>query len=147
MSKRRPQYQRWYNINQRCHNTNDRAYHNYGGRGISNYWRYDRAGFAAYIDEHLGVCPPGHSLDRIDTNGNYEPGNLRWATYSTQITNRRPYKRSERNMIGGESGYKWVYPINSGYRGIYKTNYTSVYPNPADAYLQVLALRSFLLIQ
>ena len=47
--------------------------------------------FYRYLDDVLGPCPPGHSINRIDNNSNYEPGNLRWATRSQQSANRNPY--------------------------------------------------------
>ena len=48
--------------------------------------------FAAFL-AHMGECPEGYTLDRIDTNGNYEPGNCRWATQKTQNRNKRSNKR------------------------------------------------------
>lgn len=52
-------------------------------------WRFDFAAF--YAD--MGDWPEGHSLDRIDPEGNYEPSNCRWATFKTQTANRRPYQQ------------------------------------------------------
>lgn len=51
---------------------------------------HDSGAFLAWIDENLGPCPDGHSLDRIDTEGDYAPGNVRWADRTTQNRNRRP---------------------------------------------------------
>jgi hypothetical protein len=85
--------QRWADINTRCYNPNCPQYHDWGGRGITNYWRHDFKGFNTYLQEHLGDCPPGYSIDRIDNDGNYEPGNLRWASKSEQGKNRRRWKR------------------------------------------------------
>jgi|SRR5690606_10027234 len=86
-----PIYRIWHLINNRCYNQNVKAYKNYGGRGIINYWKNDPAGFVKYILEELGPKPKPHnkySLDRINNNGNYEPGNLRWATWKQQASNK-----------------------------------------------------------
>lgn len=72
----------------RCINGNK----NYGGRGIE--FRFDSVYEAAmWVINNLGVRPsPAHSIDRIDNNGHYEAGNLRWATVSEQNLNKRAYK-------------------------------------------------------
>lgn len=77
----------WNMMIQRCHNPRNQAFHNYGGRGISvcQDWRDS---FEAFYS-HVGPRPKGHSIDRIDNDGNYEPGNVRWATRSQQSQNRR----------------------------------------------------------
>jgi len=82
-------YNRWCAIKHRCFNTNSWAYQYYGARGITlaPEWVDNFAAFYSYI----GYPPsPEHSLDRIDNDGNYEPGNLRWATKKEQAQNRRP---------------------------------------------------------
>ena len=53
-------------------------------------WYHDRGTFLAYILNHLGDRPEGFSIDRIDNNKGYVPGNLRWANAKTQLSNRRP---------------------------------------------------------
>jgi hypothetical protein len=64
----------------RCHNPNDGAYYNYGGRGIRVYepWRSDRAAYLAHLVTLDGWDRPELELDRIDVNRGYEPGNLRF---------------------------------------------------------------------
>jgi hypothetical protein len=79
-------YRSWDAMLQRCNNPKNTRYKYYGGRGISvcERWRL----FINFLAD-MGERPPGTTLDRIDPNGNYEPGNCRWATQSQQIKNRR----------------------------------------------------------
>ena len=81
----------WHDIKKRCLNPNIKTYKYYGGRGIKMYseWINDYMAFYNYVSTlpHFGV--PGLSIDRINNDGNYEPGNLRWATAKEQMNNRR----------------------------------------------------------
>lgn len=85
---RTPTYRAWKGARERCNNPNHADYRNYGGRGIEMR-------FASVLEliADIGEKPdaPGLSLDRIDTNGHYEPGNVRWATAKQQANNRRRY--------------------------------------------------------
>ena len=78
-------------MKQRCYNLNNKRYKNYGGRGIRvcEEWKDDFLAFYNYVSqlEHFGE--KGYSLDRINNDGNYEPGNVRWATASEQNRNHR----------------------------------------------------------
>ncbi|MBA4220176.1 MAG: hypothetical protein C0458_05540 [Methylobacterium sp.] len=81
----------------RCSNPNDTDYADYGGRGIAVCSRWDD--FAAFYAD-MGNRPDGHTIDRIENGGNYEPSNCRWAEAKTQANN----KRSNRIItIGGDS--------------------------------------------
>ena len=75
----------------RCTNPAHKQYKDYGGRGISVHagWM-GAAGFPAFLS-HIGPRPSkAHTLDRIDNDKGYEPGNVRWATRAEQSANRRP---------------------------------------------------------
>ena len=83
-------YRLWLSIKTRCYNSNGVRWEHYGGRGIIMYetWIDDFEKFEDWIIENLGDRPEGYSLDRIENDGNYEPGNLRWADFYTQNNNR-----------------------------------------------------------
>jgi len=82
------EYEAWCNMRRRCSDANGKDWPLYGGRGISVCARWDSSFEAFYAD--VGDRPGrGYSIDRIDVNGNYEPGNVRWATASEQRRNRR----------------------------------------------------------
>jgi hypothetical protein len=89
-----PLYGTWHAMIFRCHRSQDPGYENYGGRGIQVYepW-HDARTFVEWIGANLGPRPDGMTLDRIDNDGNYEPGNVRWADWSTQVRNQRPRSR------------------------------------------------------
>ena len=81
-----------------------KAYPNYGGRGITLAleWVHDVESFCSYIKSLPGSDDVTLSLDRVDNNGNYERGNLRWATKQTQSLNKRV-------CLQNKTGYTGVY--------------------------------------
>lgn len=87
-----PTQQSWRSMITRCTNPNTPYWRYYGGLGTSvcERWRGD-AGFANFVQD-MGERPAGMTLDRIDSDGNYEPGNCRWATHTQQMRNQRRYR-------------------------------------------------------
>lgn len=88
-ANRDPEYVLWQGMKARCLNPRNKAYRYYGGRGITvcASWLAD---YTAFLRD-VGMRPdPSMSLDRIDNGGNYEPGNVRWATRAEQVANKRP---------------------------------------------------------
>jgi len=84
--ERHPLYQTWKGMRHRCNNPNHKHYKNYGGRDIKICTRWNN--FENFIAD-MGERPPDTSLDRINSDGDYEPANCKWSTRSEQAYNRR----------------------------------------------------------
>lgn len=83
-----PEHRSWTSMRLRCNNPNATSYQNYGGRGIKICDRWDKS-FVNFLTD-MGKKPTNkHSLDRIDSKGNYEPSNCRWVTIHVQAANHR----------------------------------------------------------
>lgn len=79
-----PTYYSWNSMIQRCTNPNNEKWHLYGGRGITVCERWKD--FRNFLED-MGERPKGKTIDRRDSNGNYEPNNCRWATPKEQFYN------------------------------------------------------------
>ncbi len=95
-----PEYEQVLNRIDRCYNTKNPRFKDYGGRGVQVWqpWRDNPSTFVKWLLDNLGARPKNHTLDRINNNGNYAPGNLRWATYATQGQNSRHTKLTENDI-------------------------------------------------
>jgi hypothetical protein len=102
-----PEFKAWDSLKARCLNTRHKQYKDYGGRGISIHPEFlGENGFINFFKE-VGERPSRfHSIDRENNNGNYEPGNLRWATKKEQSLNQRTRKGKK---------YRGVRKISSGF--------------------------------
>lgn len=147
-----PLYNTWRGMIERCSNKNSKSYERYGKKGITVFdgwtqkermpgtmkWSKGFCEFLEYVENNLGAKPENHSLDRIYTYGNYEPGNLRWADPSLQKKNQK-----RKNI----SGYKYVYSVSGsdGWQADFmyenKRYYVGYFKLKEDAYYEALARR------
>lgn len=102
-----PEYRAYIDAKRRCNNPNSCRYYTHGGRGIKFLFKSFDEFFAA-----VGPRPEGLTLDRIDNDGHYEAGNLRWATPSQQVSNRRRYTKPFR--VRNEVAKKFLITTPSG---------------------------------
>jgi len=108
--RRHPLYEIWAGMKGRCNNEKELCYKNYGGRGIEVClgWKID---FKLFYDWSLeNGYEKGLQLDRIDNDGNYEPGNCRWVTQYENVNN------TDRMRTTNSSGYIGVFKIKTSGR-------------------------------
>lgn len=122
-SKRTAEYRAWALMLRRCNNPNSHEFKYYGGRGITvcAEWLNSYEAFLA----HLGRRPsPQHSVDRFpDNNGNYEPGNVRWATRHQQSLNQRRNAHSDAGVCYRPDCTQnpWLVMLGGQYLGCFPT--------------------------
>lgn len=126
-----PEYKAWQNMRLRCENPKIKEYKHYGGRGITvcEEWAGPN-GFLKFY-EYIGPRPsPDHSVDRIDNEGNYEPGNVKWSTRVEQAINTRPHSRSQnaQGWTKTKKGYQAQITIDG------QTQYLGLYPTEEEAH-------------
>lgn len=100
------EYTSWLNMRQRCNDKNHTQYHDYGGRGVKVCERWNK--FTNFLAD-MGKRPDGMTLDRIDSDGDYEPSNCRWADRTTQARNHR---MTRNNTTTGIVGVNWKRQYN-----------------------------------
>lgn len=107
-------YRTWANIKRRCYNSNSDDYPRYGGRGIGVFedWINDFQAFSDYVSALPNYDVKGYTLDRINNDGDYAPGNLRWTDRKTQCRNIR------RNIIVEYQGELMTLPEAAEKSGI-----------------------------
>jgi hypothetical protein len=124
--RKRIEYKIWVSMKQRCSNLNHKSFKHYGGRGITVCDRWKNS-FLAFLED-IGERPSDkHSIDRIDNDGNYEPGNVSWSTQIKQNRNRRVFKTNKSGYTGvvwSKKAKKWIVQIsinkNQKYLGSFK---------------------------
>ena len=96
----------------RCNNENRSAYNRYGGRGITvcDEWKNDFLSFYNYVIALPHYGEEGRTIDRVNSDGSYEPGNIRWATYKEQSINatRQPSKSGYVGVNWHPQRCKWL---------------------------------------
>jgi hypothetical protein len=148
------EYAAWVAMKSRCNNPRSRDYVGYGGRGIRVHAPWD-ADFSAFF-AHIGSAPStSHTLDRIDPDGSYVPGNVRWVTQAEQCVNRRntiyvdgpdgrvtlvdlareheiPYARIYGRYLSGARGHDLLRPAYRDYSGLRQGKLSVVRPEGVD---------------
>lgn len=135
-------YNLWRGIKTRCFNPNVTFYELYGGDKVTMYqpWVNDYVAFKTWILDNLGDKPDGMSLDRIDPNGNYEPGNLRWGTQRDQCGNKKIHSKK---LLGVQKRSD-LKKVRSGIRLGKKVIHLGYFTEPIDAHQKYLRAKSLI---
>ena len=123
MSKH-PLYKKWSGIKRRCYNPNEPSFERYGARGIRmcEEWKNNPKVFIDYVIQLPYAMVDEYSIDRINTYGNYEPENVRWATKHEQAANQRIRKGNTSGYIGvwyNKTSQKWQAGIGINKKNIH----------------------------
>jgi len=116
------EYNTWQNMKRRCYNKKNKDYYNYGKRGIKVCKRW-KDSFINFLND-VGRRPSSeYSIDRIDSNKDYEPNNVRWANKLSQARNRNGWKNKQnegnfRGISWRKDNNKWYARIGVGYKNI-----------------------------
>lgn len=110
-------YKKWALIKRRCYDSKYFRYSDWGGRGIKMFepWKENAGLFVEYIKTLENYNNSGYTLDRIDNNKDYEPGNIKYSNTSEQSNNRRLFKNNS-------TGYKGVSINKIGHYEVYCTS-------------------------
>lgn len=123
MKKTHELYVVWRKMRERCLSKNCKDFKNYGGRGITICKEWDS--FEQFVKD-MGERPVGHTLDRINNDGNYESSNCRWTDRRTQNINRRNIKEAKGiSKVGNK--FRARYMINNKSFSKYFNNYDEAY--------------------
>ena len=116
-------YSRWSHMRRRCNLKTSEEYFRYGAKGVSVHseWVKDFFSYDRYIMSLPNALKKGYTIDRIDSYGNYQPGNLRWASTTTQSRN----CKMASNNKSGVTGVSWD-RVNNKWRASITVNYRSV---------------------
>lgn len=131
-------YDTWRKMVDRCHNSKSGCYCYYGGRGISvcDRWRNDVSLFIIDIERYLGDKPDkSYTLDRIDNNGDYEIGNVKWSSRREQNCNKNKMNNTTSRYPGvhyKNKSQKWEANIKDLDKN--KTIYLGVFELEEEAY-------------
>lgn len=122
-----PEYRVWSSIMERCYNEKQVSYKNYGARGITicDEWR-DFENFLRDVGKKPG---PEYSIERINNDVGYEPGNVRWATKTEQVINRRKFRNNKTGVVGvyfSTEKNKYIASICVDYKSIYLGEFKSL---------------------
>ena len=123
-----PEYRSWSSMIERCTNPNHEYYNDYGNRNITICERW-RNSFESFLED-MGPKPSFiHTLERIDNNGNYEPGNCKWGTKMEQSRNQRLRKDNKtgvRGLYWNKRLSKWGLEIRANGKRIHVGTYDTI---------------------